>query len=76
MSDGDKTVIDGYEVEMMDCDGSLCCFVTSKRHRASASLAALEAEGVLTPYNPDGADHPVKPPTIERIAEWALDHGY
>jgi len=71
-----KTVIDGYEVELMDCDGSLCCFIMSKKNHASASLAALEAEGVLTANAPYGIDVVVSEATINKITEWAEAHGY
>jgi hypothetical protein len=72
-----KTTIDGYEVEMMDCDGCMGCFVSSEQHHAAAGLASLVAEGVLTPYNgAHGADHPVASATIDRIVEWATAHGY
>lgn len=73
---GDKTVIDGFEVEMMDCDGHMNCFIMSRARGASASLAALDAEGVLTPTSRLGDIVEVSQITIDKITEWALAHGY
>lgn len=71
---GDKTTIDGHEVEMLDCDGSLNCFV--RKGDYSGSLAALMDEGGLWKSSFSGEPLPVPQSTIDKIETWALDHGY
>lgn len=74
MANGDKTTIDGYEVEMMDCDGSMNCFIM--RDGFSASLAALMDEGLLWKRSFSGDPLEVRQETIDKIETWALARGY
>lgn len=71
---GKETIIDGYRVEMepnADRPDAMDCFISIGRY--SASLSALEDNGVLTDLD---AEKPVPAATIDRITQWATDNGY
>lgn len=68
--------IDGYEVQVEDeLTERVQCWITSERHRASASLAALEQTGELGGWDCEG-DHAVAVDTVDKIITWADKHGY
>lgn len=65
--------INGYTVEVYtDCGQTLC---DVSKGRFNASLAALEAEGVLWDSNCEEALE-VSPGTIAKIAAFAISHGW
>ncbi len=68
-----KTVIDGFTVEMDDCDGSMCCFIS--KGRASNSLQVAQEQGFLEGEF-RGTDEDISETTLDKIEKWALNHGY
>jgi hypothetical protein len=81
-----ETNIDGYDVHLElyeeNKEPRSDCFIglptTRGNWRFSASLAALEATGVLNRCSNGAGDdeHEVPQRTIERIQQWADEHGY
>lgn len=68
-----KTTINGYSVEVYTCDGQTYCDV--EKGRFTASLTALEAEGVLWDSNCEQSLN-VPEATIAKIEAFAIAHGY
>lgn len=68
-----KTTINGYSVEVYEDCGQTYCDV--ERGRFTASLAALDAEGVLWDSNCEAALS-VPESTIAKIEAFAIKHGY
>lgn len=72
-----ETVIHGYDVLVERDDESTQCWISSKQHHASASLACLQATGELQSYaRPGEDDHEVRADVIDKITEWAEKNGY
>lgn len=69
-----KTVIDGFTVEMENCDGSMCCFI-SKGH-CSNSLQVAQDQGYIESDSPRHDDIFISDATLNKIEEYALAHGY
>lgn len=68
-----KTTINGYSVEVYSDCGQTYCDV--EKGRFTASLAALDAEGVLWDSNCEKSLS-VPESTIAKIEAFAINHGY
>jgi hypothetical protein len=74
-----ETTIRDYHVTLntdMDGEGVTGCWIDHKESGTSASLAAAQGEGVLTPYRGNGPDHPISQDVVDRVAKWAEANGY
>jgi hypothetical protein len=70
------TIISGYLVELDTDNDTTECFIdyNDKGTHYFASLAALQDTGSLEHHT--GRQRRVPNSTIERIADWAISHGY
>jgi hypothetical protein len=68
-----KTIINGFNVEVYSDCGQTYCDI--EKGRFTASLAALDAEGVLWDSNCENS-LTVAPSTIAKIEAFAIRHGY
>lgn len=62
------------EIEPGETQGWVCYKASKHGVEYSASLAALDATGVLT--NSSFEEHVVPPEIIDEINKWAEEHGY
>jgi hypothetical protein len=70
-----KTVIDGFNVELLEQDGSRSCHVSAGDYKYSSSLALLEATGYIEDIG-SGEQMEIRERTIDKITRWAESNGY